>query len=115
MLLETLRIALVGALLVVLPGFLLVQALLPPGRVGLGRLERAFLILAGGVTLVTLVGLFLGFLPHEERGRLSTFATGAPNAEILLLGVCAVLFYVGLARGAYPRLAARFPQLVPSG
>jgi hypothetical protein len=115
MLAETLRFLLVGALLVILPGFLLLQALLPPGRASLRGPERAFLTIVGGFVVVTLVGLVLGFLPHKpgEDGHYSTLATGAPTVEIVLLLVCGLLFYVGLARGAYPRLTARFPQLVP--
>lgn len=115
MVLETLRILLVGALLVLVPGFLLVQALMPPARTTLRAPERAFLSLVAGFVLVTLVGLVLGFLPHAEGedGLYSTAMQGAPNAELALLALSALLFYVGLVRGAYPRLTARFPQLVP--
>lgn len=117
MLVETLRFVVVGALLVVVPGFFLVQATFPPGRgSGLTRPERAFLSVSLGIVLLMLIGLLLGFLPHEEGqdGHYGSLANGgAPNMEMILLALSALLFYVGIARGAYPRLTARFPKLVP--
>lgn len=105
------RFALVLALVVILPGVLLVGALFPAPRSTLTRLERSYLSLAGGILLLMLVGLILGFLPAGERGHFRTLATGAPNVELAVLAVSALLFWVGLVRGAYPRIAARFPRL----
>lgn len=111
MLLELLRLALALALLVVLPGILLVNALFPAPRSSLTRLERGYLAVASGILLLMLVGIVLGFLPHGERGWFRTLATGFPLVELASLGVSAVLFWVGLVRGAYPRLSARYPSL----
>lgn len=114
--LEPLRLLLAVGLLVVGPGFLLVQAAFPPGRVALTRLERGYLTVAAGVLLLMAVGVILGLLPYSGRGWFQTVATGAPYLELALLAVCVPLFYLGLARGSYPRLAARFPRLArPEG
>lgn len=116
MLLEALRLFVVALLLVALPGFLLVNAAFPRARSSVGTIERVYLALAGGVLLLMLVGIVLGSLPHGETGWFSSSATGSPNLELATLAVCLVLFYVGLARGAYPRVAARYPRLVrPEG
>lgn len=106
-------ILLLGSLLfVALPGWTLVNALFPK-RASLKPLERGYLAVAGGLIVVITVGIILGFLPHGEGdGFLKTLATGAPNAELALLAVSALLFWVGLHRGAYPRIAARFPRLL---
>lgn len=113
MLIELLRLVLVVGLLVVLPGWLLVNALFPPRRSSrLGWAERAYLSLVGGILLLILVSVLLGFLPHDGRGYFQTIATGMPNVELATLAVSALLFYVGLHRGAYPRVAARYPQLL---
>jgi uncharacterized membrane protein len=109
MLLELLRLALVTGLLVVLPGFLLVSAVFTPGR--LTRLEKAYMSVAGGILLLVLVGVVLGFLPHGQRGFFQTTATGSPNVELVTLALSLVLFSIGLQRGAFPRLARRFPRL----
>lgn len=111
MLLETLRLLLVLALLVVLPGWLLTKALFPrPGT--LRPAERAYLSVAGGVVVLVLIGVVLGFLPHGDDGHLQTVATGGmPNAELATLAVSALLFWIGLNRGAFPRVAARYPRL----
>jgi len=109
MLLEILRLLVVTGLLVILPGFLLVNAVFRPGR--LTWLERAYMSLAGGILLLILVGVVLGFLPHGSRGFFQTTATGSPNVEFATLAVSVVLFSVGIQRGAYPRLARRFPRL----
>lgn len=108
---------LIGSLLfVALPGWVLVNALLPRPA-SLKPLERAYLSIAGGLVVVITVGVILGFLPHDGSGHLQTIATGAPTAELALLAVTALLFWVGLHRGAYPRIAARFPRLLamPAG
>lgn len=112
MILETLRLGLALALLVILPGFLLVQALFPrPGA--LSRSERVYLTLGGGVLVTMLVGIVLGFLPHGDRGFLSSLATGGmPNVEVLMIVASVGLFYLGAARGAYPELALRYPRFV---
>ena len=112
MLLELLRLALALALLVVLPGVVLVNALFPAPRSRLTRLERGYLAVAGGILLLMLVGIVLGFLPHGSRGWFRTAASGFPLVEIVTLAATALLFWVGLVRGAYPRLAARYPRLV---
>lgn len=113
MLLELVRLVLVVGLLVALPGWLLVNALFPPQRGSrLGFAERAYLSLAGGILLLILVSVLLGFLPHEGRGYFQTLATGMPNVELATLLVSGILFYVGLHRGAYPRVAERYPQLL---
>lgn len=109
MLLEALRLLLVLALFVALPGYLLARALFPRS---LRMSELVYVTLAGGIFVVVAVGSILGFLPHAKKGHLQTFATGGlPNAELAILGVSALLFWVALMRGAFPRLAARFPSL----
>lgn len=109
-------LALVVLLLVALPGWLLVNAAFPPTRSRLSWLERGYLIVAGGAMTTALVGVILGLLPHGQTGWLQTITTGIPNVELAMLAVCALAFYVGLLRGAYPRIAARFPRLVaPEG
>lgn len=116
MLLEAMRLFLAALLLVALPGFLLVNATFPRSRSQVGTIERVYLALAGGVLLLMLVGILLGSLPHGDTGWFSTIATGTPNLELATLAMSVLLFYVGLARGAYPRVAARFPRLVrPEG
>ena len=106
MLFTLLRVILVAALLVTLPGVLLVNALLPPGKARLRRSERALLAFAGGVFLMMLVGVVLGSLPHGDKGIFGpwTVAAGVVLASVALL-------VVGARRGAYPRLVARWPQL----
>ena len=112
MLLEALRLVAALLLLVLLPGWLLVQALFPR-RESLGFAARVYLTIAGGVLLLMSVGIALGFLPHGSRGHFSSFASGGmPNVELLTLAVSAGLFWAGAARGAYPTLAARYPRLV---
>ena len=107
---------LVTLLMVALPGWLLVNAAFPPRRSPLGWMERGYLSLAGGSLLLILVGVTLGLLPHGQTGYFETFATGLPSVELALLAASALLFYVGLVRGAYPRVAARFPRLLsPDG
>ena len=112
MILEALRLGLALVLLVILPGFLLVQAFFPrPGT--LSRSEQVYLSLAGGILVAMSVGLILGFLPHGDRGHLSGFATGGmPNIELLAIAASVGLFYLGAARGAYPGLAAKYPRWV---
>lgn len=110
--LELLRLTLAVGLLVALPGWLLVNALFPPGRARLGWMERGYLSLAGGVLVLVLVGVLLGLLPHDGTGYFQTLATGLPNVELATLAVSGLLFYVGLLRGAYPRVAARYPHLL---
>jgi uncharacterized membrane protein len=119
MLVELLRLAAALFLLVLVPGFVLVQAAFPPARTRarIAPLERAYITVVGGIVLLILVGVTLGFLPHGQgRGYFQTLATGSPNVELALLAVTVVLFYVGLQRGAYPWIARRFPRLVhPDG
>lgn len=110
MILELLRFALALVVLVVLPGVVLVNALFPGPRSSLTRLERGYLAAAGGILLLMLVGLVLGFLPHGSEGWFSTLSTGFPMVEVATLGVSALLFWVGLQRGAYPRLSGRFQK-----
>jgi hypothetical protein len=104
-------------LLVVLPGWLLVNAAFPSKRTqALGWIERVYLTIASGTFLLILDGVVLGLLPHARYGFFETLSTGAPHVELAMLAVSALLFYVGLVRGAYPRIAARFPRLVaPDG
>jgi uncharacterized membrane protein len=99
-------------LLVVLPGWLLVNAAFPPQRRKLGWIERGYLAIACGTFLLIVVGVVLGLLPHGKTGFFETFASGMPHVELAMLAVSALLLYVGLVRGAYPRVAARFPRLV---
>lgn len=107
---------LVTLLLVALPGWLLVNAVFVPRKTPLGWLTRTYLALAGGALLLILVGVILGLLPHGRTGFFETLATGAPTVELAMLAVATLLFYVGLVRGAYPRVAARFPRLAsPEG
>lgn len=113
MLAELLRLVLVVGLLVVLPGWLLVNAVFPPFRGQVRGLERAYLVLGSGILLLVLVGVLLGFLPHTGRvGFFQTMAVGFPHVELAMLATSLVLGYVGLHRGAYPRLAARYPRLL---
>jgi uncharacterized membrane protein len=95
---EIARLVVAAALLVALPGFLLVQAAFPPPRSRLSWTERAS------------VGVALGLLPHGERGFFQTAATGVPFVEVAMVLVCLGLLKVGLDRGAYPALAARLPR-----
>jgi hypothetical protein len=113
MLLEALRLALALALLVLLPGWLLVRAVVPARGV-LTRAQEVYLALGGGILVTMLVGIALGFAPHPNgRGALQSLATGGmPNVELAMLGACLVLFWIGAARGAYPRVSSRFPRLV---
>ncbi|HWH08218.1 MAG TPA: DUF1616 domain-containing protein [Candidatus Thermoplasmatota archaeon] len=116
MILELLRLALALALLVVLPGVVLVNALFPAPRSTLTRLERGYLAVAGGILLLMLVGIVLGFLPHGNgRGWFRTFSSGFPLVEVVTLALSGLLFWVGLQRGAYPRLSARYPALAAAG
>src|SRR5581483_2596764 len=109
-------LALVVLLLVALPGWLLVNAAFPAPRQRLGWPERGYLSVACGAMLLALDGVILGLLPHGQTGLFQTFATGIPNVELSMLALCALSFYVGLMRGAYPRVAARFPRLLaPEG
>lgn len=116
MLVELLRLAAATAILVVLPGWLLVKALFPhspPHPRTLRVAERVTLTLAGGILLLMLVASILGFLPYSgTRGHFQSLATGGmPNVELSMLAVMGILLWVGLQRGAFPRLAARFPRL----
>lgn len=105
--------AIVGvALVVALPGWLLVWALFPRAD-SLRFSERLFLTIAGGILVAMSVGIVLGFLPHGDgRGFLQSIPTrGMPYVEIAMIGVCLGLFAIGLRRGAYPSLEARYPRL----
>lgn len=116
MIADLLRLALVVGLLVVLPGWLLVNALFPRGRSSLQGLERGYMVVGAGILLLILVGVLLGFLPHSGDGFFQTLGTGFPHVEIAMLAVSLLLGYVGLHRGAYPRVAARYPRLLsPEG
>lgn len=99
MLLDALRFAVVVALVVLVPGFLLVQAAFPPRKASLTVVERTYLACAGGLLLVALVGVTLGLLPGP--GLFSTSATGFPHVEVALGGLCALLAWVGASRGAF--------------
>lgn len=111
MLLEALRLILALALLVALPGLLLTNALFPRGSVVRGA-ARVYMVVAGGLLALMLVGSVLGLLPHGKTGWFQMLAMGGmPNVELAMLALCALLFWIGLLRGAYPRLAARYPRL----
>lgn len=113
MLAEILRLLLVVGLFVALPGWLLVNAAFPPGRSQIRGIERAYLSLSGGILLLILVSVVLGFLPGSDgHGFFQTLGTGMPNVELAMIGASLLLGYVGLQRGAYPRVAARFPNLL---
>lgn len=115
MLLEALRLTLALALLVVLPGFLLANALFPSRTVVRGA-ARVYLVLGGGLLVLMLVGGVLGLLPHGDQGWFQSLTMGGmPTVELAMLGTCGLLFWVGLHRGAYPRLAARYPSLASAG
>lgn len=109
---ELVRLLLAVGLVVVLPGWLLVNALFPRGRSSLAGVERGYVVVAAGILLVILVGVLLGFLPHSGDGFFQTLGSGFPHVELAMLGVSLLLGYVGLHRGAYPRLAARYPRLL---
>lgn len=116
MLVEAIRLVLVVALLVVLPGWLLVNAAFPSRLARVRGVERAYFALVGGALLLILAGVTLGFLPHDGTGYFRTLVTGAPNVELAMAALCVVLLYVGVQRGAYPKLTARFPRLAaPEG
>ncbi|HUR68845.1 MAG TPA: hypothetical protein VM370_06320 [Candidatus Thermoplasmatota archaeon] len=109
MLLEAVRLTLALAFLVALPGWLLTLALFPR-REDLGRAERAYFVPAGGVLVLMLVCIILGFLPHGNKGALQSLALGGmPNVELAMIGACAGLAWVAMARGALPWLEARVP------
>lgn len=111
MLVEALRLLLVAALLVALPGWLLVNAAFP--RRTFRGVERLYLVAAGGTLALMFVATLLGFLPHAgDRGWFTTYATGFPTVELATGAACVLLFWIGLARGAYPRVAARYPRLL---
>lgn len=96
--------------IVVLPGWLLANALFPR-RGQLRASERSFVTLAGGILVAMSVGTVLGFLPHGERGFLQSLALGGmPYVESAMIAVALGLFVVGLRRGAYPVLARRYPR-----
>ena len=113
MLLEALRLSLALALLVALPGFLLLHALFP--QRGLRGAARIYLVLGGGLLVLMFVGSLLGLLPHGDQGWYQSLAMGGmPTVELAMVGACGLLFWIGLQRGAYPRLVARYPSLRPS-
>jgi uncharacterized membrane protein len=112
MLVELVRLLLVAGLLVVLPGWLLVNALFPRHRSHLRGLERGYMVVGGGVLVLILVGVLLGLIPHARTGFFQTMAVGFPHVELAMLAVSLLLGYVGLQRGAYPRVAARYPRLL---
>lgn len=97
--------------IVVLPGWLLANALFP-GRGQLRGSERLFVTLAGGILVAMSVGVVLGFLPHGDRGFLQSLALrGMPYVEVAMIGASLGFFVVGLRRGAYPAFARRYPRL----
>ncbi|HET6404077.1 MAG TPA: DUF1616 domain-containing protein, partial [Candidatus Thermoplasmatota archaeon] len=99
------------ALFVALPGWLLVNALFPR-RDALRTSERIYLSVAGGIFVTMLLASILGFLPHGGRGALQSFAIrGMPNVELMMIAACLGLFWAGVARGAYPTVASRFPRI----
>ena len=109
MILEAIRLFLTTAILVVLPGWLLLHALFPR-RQDLTWPEQVYWILAGGVLVLMCVGIVLGFLPHGSKGALQSLALGGmPNVELATTAVCLGLTWIGLQRGAYPWLEARLP------
>jgi hypothetical protein len=110
MILEALRLALALLLLVALPGWLLLRALFP--RRELSFSLQLYLTLGGGVLVLMLVGIVLGFLPHAGgRGAFQSLAMGGmPNVELGMLAACLALFWFGAHRGAHPRVTARFPR-----
>jgi hypothetical protein len=111
MIAEGVRLVLVVGLLIVLPGWLLVNAVFP--RRTFRGIERAYVVVATGILELMLVATALGFLPHGSgSGWYSTFATGFPSVELAALAACIVLFWIGLVRGAYPKVQARYPRLV---
>lgn len=91
-----LRLALAIALLIVVPGVLLVNALFP--RTRMSSIERGYLAVASGLLLLMLVGVTLGSLPEN-------FSLFAPlPVAVVMVAASMGLFWVGLQRGAYPRL-----------
>lgn len=111
MILEAIGVTLATGILIVLPGWLLTNALFPD-RSKLSGAERAYVTLAGGIFLLMLVGCILGFLPHGGRGALQSLATGGlPNVEVAMIAASLGLLWIGVHRGAYPDFAARFPRL----
>lgn len=111
MLVEALRLLLVLVLLVLLPGWLLVHAAFP--RRAFRGAERAYLVAAGGVLTLMLVATLLGLLPPlGEKGWYTMLTTGFPMVELAMMAACLLLFWIGLVRGAYPRVAARYPRLL---
>ena len=112
LLLTLLRLVLAVGVLIVLPGWLLLNAVFPRSRGILSWPERVFLALAGGTLVLMLVGCILGFLPHDGEGYFRMLATGSPNVEVATLAGCVILAYVGLQRGCYPAIRARWPRLM---
>jgi hypothetical protein len=111
MLLDFVRFVLATALLVVLPGVLVVNAAFPRSSSQIQGFERTYLSVALGLLTLILVAVGLGSIPHEGRGYFQSSATGAPYLELAMLAVCLTLLYIGLVRGAYPGTAARFPRV----
>lgn len=111
MLLEAIGITLATGILIVIPGWLLVNALFPD-RAKLAGAERIYVTLAGGILLLMLVGSILGFLPHGDKGALQSFPTGGlPNVEVAMIAASLGLLWAGVHRGAYPGFSARYPRL----
>lgn len=109
MVLALLRLLVAGALVFVVPGYLLVRALWPPAAPGSpGPVARGVLSVVLSMSLTILVGVLLGFLPHEDAsmGWLQTSATGLPFAEGLLVALSTLFIVIGMARGAYSRSRA---------
>lgn len=104
--LALIKLILAGALVFVVPGYLLVRALWPrPAGDAPGPIVRGVLTVVLSISITILVGFVLGFLPHAEgsRGWLQTSGSGFPFAEIALLGISGVFLAIGSARGAYSR------------
>lgn len=102
--------ALPGLLLTsLLPGWLLVRALWPEGRVRdpMSFLRTLVLSMGFSVGITICVASLLGYLPHGQRGFFGPVGIAAG-----LLAAAAGAFVWGLRRGAFPRLARRTNRAV---
>lgn len=114
MLAEAIGVVAATTLLIVLPGWLLLRAFFPDPK-SLGGAASVYLTLAGGILVLMTIGIVLGFLPHGSRGAFQSIPLeGMPNVELATIAACLLLFWVGARRGAYARIRARLPWLVPA-
>lgn len=101
------------ALLFVLPGYLLLQALFPQRRWfgPFHAIAVPTLSVVTSVAILVVVGTVLGFLPGGpgDKGWFQGNQSGAPVLEIVLGALSFMLLGVAVWRGAFPLLRAGRP------